>query len=110
MMIDKNLRLKDKEKIILYMMKNYRRAKRQIEVEEMKGIIAEQSSGYKEKKILIHLVESSLKECSLDTQRILENEYFKRTVKMWYLEYYSKSTFYRLKHRAIEEFIDCLSL
>ncbi len=109
-MIDKNLKLKDKEKIVLYMIKSYKRAKRNINLQELRGGVQESAGVYKEDLMVIYLVDSTLQECNEDSKRILHHEYFVNSASNWYLEFYSKSTFYRLKHRAIEEFIDFLNL
>lgn len=108
--MEKSMKLKDKERAVLSLVKGYRRAQRSLEIRDIKGEIQENEVFYNDDKVLVHLVESSLKKCSEDSQRIIENEYFTEAAHDWYLSFYSKSTFYRLKHRAIEEFVNCLNL
>ena len=38
-------------------------------------------------------------------QRFINNEFFYQDYSNWWVPYYSKSTFYRLKRRAMEEFL-----
>ncbi len=105
----KELNLKEKERVIRNMIKSYKRAQRYLEIKNFEGV-GEESSNYVSNQILSHLVESALKECSKDTQLIIENEYMKKSFRNWYFEYYSRSTYYRIKHKALDEFIDCLNL
>lgn len=41
-----------------------------------------------------------------DSRRILENDFINVKEPGWYLDYYSKSTYYRLKNIALNRFID----
>lgn len=47
---------------------------------------------------------------SEDSKRIIENEFINKTMFDWWREYYSKSTYYRLKTRAMEEMLFYLSV
>ena len=60
-------------------------------VEELRGII--QSFEY-----IISLL-------SKESQRIIENEFMKQAAHDWWREYYAKSTYYRVKTRAMEEML-----
>lgn len=42
----------------------------------------------------------------IESQRILYFDYIKKKSKNWYLGYYSKSTYYRLKNNALDEFLE----
>ena len=47
---------------------------------------------------------------SEDSKRIIENEFIHRTPYDWWREYYAKTTYYRLKTRAMEEMLFYLSV
>ncbi|MFV0479536.1 MAG: MG284/MPN403 family protein [Anaerorhabdus sp.] len=108
-MFNKYLKLKDKEKVICYMFDSYRKSKRKMEA-RMNWKIEEKSEEYGDAYSFTTLIENAMETCSEDTQRIFNGEYVEKLHGNWYLEYYSRSTFYRLKHQAIDEFIDNLML
>ncbi len=56
----------------------------------------------------VQYIDAMIDYCTPESQKILKNEYFEPVVKVWSNEYYSRSTWYRLKKKAVEEFIDCL--
>lgn len=109
-MLDKSLGIKEKEIIIKYLAKSYRVSKKRESIYQIQGNLREKSGIYNEDKTVIHLIEGTIAECSQNTQLIIMNEYFKNKEYDWYLEYFSRSSFYRLKRVAIEEFIDCLNI
>lgn len=45
----------------------------------------------------------------LESRRILYNDFVVREERDWYMSYYSKSTYYRLKNIAIDKFIQNIS-
>jgi len=45
----------------------------------------------------------------LESQRILINEFIDKRQHDWWKQYYSRSTFYRLKSIATENFLRCLN-
>lgn len=55
-----------------------------------------------------YLIACSLESLSEEERRILEAEYLELKGKNWWMEYYSKSTYYRIKYRALTRFIHCL--
>ena len=50
----------------------------------------------------------ALKQLDEDTYRIIYNEYILNKPPRWYTEYYSPSTYYRLKKAGLEKFLNCL--
>lgn len=57
---------------------------------------------------LERMVEKVLESLSKEEREILEQEFIWGKDKLWYLNYYSKSTYYRLRKKAINRFINCL--
>jgi len=46
-----------------------------------------------------------IKALSHDSQLIIVNEYVEQKENEWWVDYYSRATYYRLKTRALEEFL-----
>ncbi|RRC92094.1 hypothetical protein EII25_04630 [Erysipelotrichaceae bacterium OH741_COT-311] len=62
----------------------------------------------KNDEMIVRYIEELLKHFDEDSYRILYNEYILRKPGKWYLEYYTKSTFYHLKNKATSKLIRCL--
>lgn len=59
-------------------------------------------------KLYVYTIEHALNQLNDEERSILTEENLKSNTKNWWMEYYSKSTYYRIKHRALERFIHCL--
>ncbi|HCY07198.1 MAG TPA: hypothetical protein DHS57_08155 [Erysipelotrichaceae bacterium] len=108
-MIDK-LTNKELEKIVKHIGETYRKSVLRREINAGIMQINENSKAYKNDSDFIFAIDCYLNECSRDTKCIIENEYLKKKESLWYLDYYTKSTYYRLKKKAIIEFINCMNL
>lgn len=53
-------------------------------------------------------IQSSIQQLSQDERRILMSEYIECVEKNWWMDYFSKTSYYRIKRRALSRFIDCL--
>ena len=53
-------------------------------------------------------IESSIEQLTQDERRILISEYIECTDKNWWMEFFSKTSYYRIKRRALTRFIHCL--
>lgn len=53
-------------------------------------------------------IQSSIEQLSQDERRILMSEYIDCVEKNWWMEYFSKTSYYRIKRRALSRFIHCL--
>jgi hypothetical protein len=56
----------------------------------------------------LFLIQEALKRLSQEEQRLLCNDFLSPLSKNWWMEYYSKSTYYRLRYLAIDRFLHCL--
>ncbi len=56
----------------------------------------------------LNLIERTLKCCSETTNWIIRFDFLEKQANDWYLNYFAKSSYYRLKRRAIYEFLNCL--
>lgn len=53
----------------------------------------------------VYAVDAAMKALAKPHQLIIFNEYFNKDYNFWWLSYYSRSSFYRIKRLALEEFI-----
>lgn len=56
----------------------------------------------------VRVIDLIISKLSSDTKIIILNDFFEDRDNKWYLEYFTKSTYYRLKKKAVNEFINCL--
>lgn len=122
------LTFKQKQEMVKNLFKQYHRAKLRLYcLENMNyypqvsgGVIRETKNQYKrsmaerlnsqiedkdELKNLISSFEIIINALSRDSQLIIINEYVEQKVDEWWVDYYSRATYYRLKTRALEEFL-----
>ena len=59
---------------------------------------------------LIFTIEQALRNCSKETRLIIKNDFIYKQEKDWYLDYFSKSTYYRYQNSAMDEFINSLNI
>lgn len=56
----------------------------------------------------VSLIETSLNCLEEEFRRIIRNDFLDPQPRNWWMEYYAKSTYYRLRQRALEHFLRCL--
>ena len=100
----KNLNENEKETVVRYIGELYRDNKKRSEILNH-NTVNEDKSSYTPDSDLIRIVDITLDDCSIDTQLIIRNEYLKAKNRRWYQEYYSPSTYYRLRKEAVKEFL-----
>jgi len=59
-------------------------------------------------QVYLFLIQEALKRLSQEEQRLLCNDFLSPLSKNWWMEYYSKSTYYRLRYLAVDRFLHCL--
>lgn len=122
------LTFKQKQKAVKDLFKQYHRAKLKLYcLENMNyypqlngGIIKENKNQYKrsmterlnstiedkdELRSLVSSFEMIINALSQDSQLIIKNEFVEQRKDEWWIDYYSRATYYRLKTRALEEFL-----
>lgn len=120
------LTFKQKQDAVESLFKQYHRAKLKLYcLENMNyypqintGVIRETKKNYKrsvaerlnsriedkdELKSLISSFEMIIKALSHDSQLIIKNEFVEQRKDEWWVDFYSRATYYRLKTRALEE-------
>ncbi len=53
-------------------------------------------------------IEYAISQLDVDSRLIIFNDFMAKNKGYWYLDYYSMSTYYRLRTIAINKFLDCL--
>ena len=129
----KALTFKEKQEVLAQMFNQYQRAKLQLECLERKNFypsidyltVKEKKTFYQgvdkkydsyiqskdELKMIITTLDKILERLSKDSYMIIYHDFVLKKEKNWWLEYYSRSTYYRLKTRAMEEvlfYFNCL--
>ena len=86
---------------------------------EQEGIIRYLTQCYRKSSQRLKLHRHLMKERKLEAseealpemyREIIVREFLDESADGWFYNYYTKSTFYRLRQRAIHEFIDCLNV
>ena len=108
--VDPTLDTEDMEKIVKYIGKVYRRSKKRRDVFEYQKCIRENQALYDNDGSLIMLIDRTLMDCSKETQCIIRNECLEIPEDMWYLPFFSRSAYYRLRKKALVEFMNCLKI
>ena len=57
---------------------------------------------------LVNLIDHSLNRLDQESLRIIHNDFILPKPKQWWNGYYSKTIYYRLKNKAMSQFINCL--
>jgi len=71
-------------------------------------LVRESQSDILPQAVLIDILDSVLEILDEESRRIMVNDFKIRTDKQWWQHFYSRSTYYRLKTKATEEFLDYL--
>lgn len=128
--MEKKLTLKEKDRIVRNIYKDYQRAQLDIlyfqqhynyypqvdlfRVKEQNGsylstdtVFLNQLQKKQHLEYFVSLVNQVHTHLSRDTYSFIENEYLNFYDVNWWTPYYSKSSYYRHKHQAINELFDC---
>ncbi len=101
---------KTKEIIMDYIGKNYRRAKRRLDLVKDADMVEENKYAYEDDKDFVNIVERTLEDCPPTLKNILRMKYFSVQDPDWYKAYYTRSSYYRLQKKAVSEFLDNLDI
>lgn len=98
----------EKEQIIRYYTQCYRRSRQR----RLLSSCSVQSEGCSQDGdlITVRLYEGALEALPSRYREIIVREFLDESADGWFYNYYPKSTFYRLRQRAISEFMDCLNV
>lgn len=59
---------------------------------------------------LVNLIDEALNRLSVEGRLVFENDFLNKKDRLWYLEYFSKSTYYRIKNDSMTTFLNCLGV
>lgn len=59
--------------------------------------------------LYLEKIERAFRRLDIDSQKIINNDFFYNNYKFWWLDLYSTSTYYRLKRVALARFLDNLN-
>ncbi len=91
-----------------YIGERYRRTKLRNDFEEIEGV-KEHRKYYDQECTFIARVDRCLQECTRTTRLVIQEGYLKPHEEDWYLDYWCRTTYYRKKRLAIEEFLRCFN-
>lgn len=57
----------------------------------------------------VETIDAVLASLNEDEALILRSDYFENRIPKWYMNYFTRSTYYRIKTRAIDEFVRCVT-
>lgn len=120
------LSFKEKDKLLHFIYSTYRKSKIQLKLMDvyfnpypqsenmLKETVTNYNNNYLHKRLdkqrnlelFIKMIDSIHQSISKESAIILFNEYMDRKEKNWWRQYFSRSTYYRLKHQAMEEFFN----
>lgn len=98
----------DKETIIQYLMRCYRDSRSMIKFMEDCCIVTENIEQYRYEKKTCFLVDNVLREMQPTLRELLQWEFERPMEENPVAEKYSRSTYYRLRTQAIDDFLRCL--
>lgn len=95
------------EEIMLYIARMYKDMKK--EVEENK--LPRHHNYVLDRRVeFIEYIDRIVEMLPVEYERIIRNDYLNERNKKWWQEYFKKSTYYRRKSKAVEAFVDCVTL
>ncbi len=96
--------------IAKYIGKEYQRAKQRMDILEFSNSVERNAEVYHRDMTFVHTIDRLLFDCSRTTRLIVQHEFLANDEAEWFLDYYSRSTYYRMKRKAVEEFVNCLNI
>ncbi|MGM9941751.1 MAG: MG284/MPN403 family protein [Bulleidia sp.] len=87
---------------------HYRQSLRKMESLEAQNAVAMNLKEYNDAAEYVQRVDRALQDCSSDTRFIIRNGFLKNSESKWYMNYFSRNTFYRLRRKAVSEFLTTL--
>lgn len=102
-----NLSLNEKQVIVAHIADLYNQALAREELRKINASIEKDLES--NDKLIICIMEYALRRSSKESRTIIHNDFVYKSEHSWYLEYFSKATYYRYKAKAIDEFINCLN-
>ncbi|MBR2066784.1 MAG: hypothetical protein IJ875_00720 [Solobacterium sp.] len=96
------------KKIVMYIGGLYKRSKKRADLMRYHNVVEENRTIYDDDAQLLHLIDRTLQDCNKNTALIIRKDYLDNHIDKWHEHYFARSTYYRLKRTAIQEFLEKL--
>jgi hypothetical protein len=97
---------KEKEVLVSFHCRTYHQIKHRIQVQDMVCEVRESIPVNALAYVLT--IDEVLRSLDEDAYRIIAHDFLQPNPKNWWMEYYAKTTYYRLKARSMDAFLRCL--
>lgn len=87
---------------------HYRLCRRKMESLEKQNAVALNMDDYRDALNYVTTIDRTLQDCSNDTRLIITQGFLNNGDPGWYDSYYSRNTYYRLRKKAVSEFLNGL--
>ena len=104
-----DVELEEKEKLASYIGKVYKGARKRKDIIEYADCVRENQIAYDRDQRMIRIVDRVLEDCTPETRLIIRKEFLESSSAQWYLDYFSKTTYYRLRRKAVAEFYKAMN-
>jgi len=94
----------DEKAILMYLSELYCKAQTIAELYRREGDIGTNMIKYKQQTAVIELIDRTISSITPTARFIIIHTYIRKDGNGWYIPYYARSTFYRLKKAAVHEF------
>lgn len=99
---------KQKRNIVSTIGDRYRVCMRRMESLEAQNAVSLNMKDYRDAQEYVNDINRTLLDCTSDTKLIIRKEFLCVSEPGWYQEYFSRNTYYRLRKKAVEEFLNQL--
>lgn len=90
-----------------YHLEHYRQTHHYEKLKEF-GLMVKETNDANLKEAYYYSIKSALEYLTVEEKRILHADYIEGLEKNWWMEFYSKTSYYRIKYAALKRFINCL--
>ncbi len=97
---------KEKEALVSFHCQSYQQVKRRIQVQDLVCEVREAIPIYA--LAYVWTIDDVLHSLDEESYRIIAHDFLHPQQKNWWMEYYAKTTYYRLKARSMDAFLRCL--
>ena len=104
-----NIMQKENEAIIKHLAGIYKKLKQQCYDADHLMISESYNKELAEAYEFVETIDAVLDAMDADEALILRCDYFENRTPKWYMNYFTRSTYYRIKTRAIDEFVRCVT-
>ena len=87
---------------------HYRLCRRRMESLEKQNAVSLNMEAYQDAMNYVSTIDRTLRDCSNDTKLIITQGFLNNSDPGWYDSYYSRNTYYRLRKKAVSEFLNGL--